>query len=313
MPSARARLAHAVDDLGELPHHLGVLRVAEVQAVDERAAARRPTHATLRAASSTASRPPVRGSSAAEAGLAVGGERERAVGVPFSRSTAASPPGPTTVLRNSWWSYWRAHPRLVGDRRRARAARAARAERSVPAGNRARELGRRDRRPGRASWSAGRAERPVVHRSVTEAPDRDVGDRAAVGRHLRRLVADRRRRVLAGHTDRVEQPVVDAEAAGVGDPTDDRRAGSPTAAHSASTSSRFVGRDDREHPLLALGRHHLDRVHARLAAGARARRRRPCPRRSSPRSPTPRTRARRRRGPARRPRGRRRAARGTPR
>ncbi len=24
----------------------------------------------------------------------------------FSRRTAASPPGPSTVLRNNWWSYW---------------------------------------------------------------------------------------------------------------------------------------------------------------------------------------------------------------
>src|SRR5207244_4064962 len=30
-----AGLAHALDDLGELPHHLGVLGVAEVQAVDQ--------------------------------------------------------------------------------------------------------------------------------------------------------------------------------------------------------------------------------------------------------------------------------------
>ena len=45
-------------------------------------AARAPTHATLRAASSTASRAPVRGSSAAEPRLAVGGERERARACP---------------------------------------------------------------------------------------------------------------------------------------------------------------------------------------------------------------------------------------
>ena len=38
-------------------------------------------------------------------------------------------------------------------------------------------------------------------------------------------------------------------------------------AHSSSTGSRFVGRDDGEHPLLALRRHHLDGVHARLALG----------------------------------------------
>ena len=30
-----ARLGHAVDRLGQLPHHLGVLGVAEVQAVDD--------------------------------------------------------------------------------------------------------------------------------------------------------------------------------------------------------------------------------------------------------------------------------------
>ena len=73
-----ARVAHAVDDFGELPHHLGMLGVAEVEAVHQCTRGRRPTQARLRAASITPRHAPVRGSSAAEARLAVGGEGERA-------------------------------------------------------------------------------------------------------------------------------------------------------------------------------------------------------------------------------------------
>ena len=114
------------------------------------------------------------------------------------------------------------HPRLVGDGRR----REQREQLADEVGAR-RELGARaaarDRRPGSASVAGGRASGPVVQRAVAEALDRHVGDRrrdpttTAGG-----VVADRRRRVLAGHADRVEQPVEDAEARGVGDAPDDR-------------------------------------------------------------------------------------------
>ena len=101
-----ARLAHPVDHLRELPHHLGVLGVAEVQAVHERAWCSRPR--TRRCAPLRAPRADRRyagrgGRSAPLPSVTSASAR----GVPFSRSTVASPPGPTTVLRKSWWSYWR--------------------------------------------------------------------------------------------------------------------------------------------------------------------------------------------------------------
>ena len=76
----------------------------------------------------------------------------------------------------------------------------------------------------------------------------------------------RRRRVGARHPDRVEQPVEDAEASGVGHPADHRRADLPARAQ-PEHRVEVLGRDDREHAFLALRGHHLDAVHARLALG----------------------------------------------
>ena len=72
---------------------------------------RAPTHARFIAASATTSAVPRRGSSAHHRWLpSTVRARPRPVSVPlvgcFSRSTVASPPGPSTVLRKSWWSYW---------------------------------------------------------------------------------------------------------------------------------------------------------------------------------------------------------------
>ena len=182
--------------------------------------------------------------------------------VSFSRSTAASPPGPATVLRNSWWSYWRQTQLLsamFGDASRPRSS----AERSLPGGNRCEELRRRVL--GLAGVEVrGRRERAVVERPVAQAPDRDVRDRRAVRGHLRRLVAQRRARVRAGHADRVEVAVEDAEAGRVGHPADDRGTDLPALAEREHLVE-VVGRHDRQHAFLALGREHLDRVHARLA------------------------------------------------
>ena len=44
--------------------------------------------------------------------VAIGRERDGARAVPCTRSTAASPPGPMTVLVSTWWSYWRKIQRL---------------------------------------------------------------------------------------------------------------------------------------------------------------------------------------------------------
>src|SRR3954470_14252284 len=67
---------------------------------------RAPVQATLRAASATAMRPPTRGSRYTYRPLqsvltAI------ALLVPRTRRTAASPPGPTTVLVRTVESYWR--------------------------------------------------------------------------------------------------------------------------------------------------------------------------------------------------------------
>ena len=98
-----------------------------------------------------------------------------------------------------------------------------------------------------------------------------------------------------------------------GDPADRRWPRPPSGGRPPRPLERASGVDDRQHPLLALARHHLDRAHARLAAGhggdvdvhPEARRARPS--RSSRRP------ARRRRGPGCRRRDRPRAARGRPR
>ena len=58
-----ASVAEALDGLGELPHDLGVLGGAEVQAVGDGRRAPRPVTATLRYASARASFAPWRGSS----------------------------------------------------------------------------------------------------------------------------------------------------------------------------------------------------------------------------------------------------------
>ena len=75
------------------------------------ATARAPTQATLSAPSATIMAVPARGSSAHHRGFeSVDRARPRRLGGrpgPASRSSAASPPGPATVFKNSWWSYWR--------------------------------------------------------------------------------------------------------------------------------------------------------------------------------------------------------------
>ena len=81
MAERRAGLGHAVDDLGELPHHLGMLGVAEVQAVDE---GERPGTGAGDVAGGLEHREARAGAGVepAEPTLAVGGERERAVACP---------------------------------------------------------------------------------------------------------------------------------------------------------------------------------------------------------------------------------------
>ena len=76
------------------------------------AAGRAPTHATFRAASNTAAAPPARGSSrqwrSAQSVLSA-----TARVVPGIRTTAASPPGRTTVSAPTRWSYCSYTQRLL--------------------------------------------------------------------------------------------------------------------------------------------------------------------------------------------------------
>ncbi len=107
-------------------------------------------------------------------------------------------------------------------------------------------------------------DRSVVHGPVAQRVARDVRVGDAVGRDLGRLVAARRRRVRAGDTAGVEEPVEHPEAAGVGDAPDDRGTHLP-ALGQRQDALEVRGLHDREHPFLALGRQHLDRVHTRFA------------------------------------------------
>ena len=80
-------------------------------------------------------------------------------GVPLSRRTVASPPGPTTVLRNSWWSYWRQTHDLsaiVGVASSASSSARGRCRRRTARAARARDR-RRAARPGRRAAASGRS------------------------------------------------------------------------------------------------------------------------------------------------------------
>ena len=307
-----ARLAHAVDDLGELPHHLGVLRVAEVQAVHERHRPRarctrrcgppRAPRAGHRSRGSSAQNRPLPSTESASAAA-------RRLLEPQHAGVAARP---GDGVEEQLVVVLAPDPALVGDVRRAEQRQQLAAE--VGAGGEPRaERRRRDRRPeprvvvGRAARGAGgRAGRRRGCRSARRRPA--CGPRTPRARRRRSAAAGSRR---ARRSRRSSPSYTRKRPESVTRPTTDR-ADLPALAEREHLVE-VLGRHDRQHPLLALGGEHLDRVHARLALRRTGRRRRPCPRRSWPRSPTPRTTARRRRGPAPRSRARRRAARGTPR
>ena len=228
IPSARHAVAMPVDRSRELPHHLGMFGIAEVEAVHERArrgaharkVARRLDHGELGS--------PV-GIERAEARLAVGGRARarawcrggaarwrRRPGRPPCSGRAGGRTGgtPTTCRRSSATGEQRqqllrevaagreALAELVGGILRARRRRAGRRRERAR-----RRPGRRPaRRPARRRWEAGPTTPP-----------------AACPNAHRRVVATRRRRVHPRYTDRVEPTVVHTEARGVGDPPDDRR------------------------------------------------------------------------------------------
>ena len=238
-PKRAAGLGHAVDGLGELPHHLGVLGVAEVEAVHERPAGGRPRRPGSAPTSATTQRRAAAGVDGAPPVVAVGGEGQRPGRCPrrcrgaFSRSTVASPPGPSTVLRNSWWSYWR-HTQPLSPSMPSRSAPTVRAARRPATGVGPRAAAGR---PG-----AARAGRRAGRRRAATTPAR----RPAPRRRSRRGCAGGRR---------------------VGDPPDDGGPHLPPPRRGRATSSRSLGLDDGQHPLLALGGHHLEGLHARFAPG----------------------------------------------
>ena len=193
-----------------------------------------PTQARLATPSARTSAVPARGSSAQARGLeSVVMATPRSDGGspgPASRSSAASAPGPATVFKKSWWSYWRHTQRAE----RSSASRSA--AQSAAAGG--------------ASGSAGRRGRRLA-RAVVE----------------RRVVGQRRRRHVGQH--RAVHAVTDAQApaaggVGRGHRADDGGPHLPLGADGGHGRPR-LGRDDGEHALLALARHHLPRLHALLA------------------------------------------------
>ena len=150
-----ARLAHPLDDLGELPHHLGMLGVAEVEAVHERDRPRADARDVARGFEHD--QPAARARD--RAGRSAPCRRSTARApcfVPLTRSTAASAPGPATVFRNSWWSYWRDTHVLSAIVGVASSASSSRGEVGARPGT-CRAAAGRDRRPATRPASAGRA------------------------------------------------------------------------------------------------------------------------------------------------------------
>ena len=151
MSRARQASASAFDRLDELPHDLGALGIAEVQAVGAPIGSA-PAHATLRAASATREHGAAARIQVAVAAIAVGRHRERAL-VPLMRTTPAPMPARTIELVRTMWSYWRYTQRLlatVGEPRIASRASRGAAALGSPA-SRASVPGhsRRDRQGGR--------------------------------------------------------------------------------------------------------------------------------------------------------------------
>ena len=183
-----AGLGHPVDRLRELPHHLGVLGVAEVQAVHERErpgpdagqVEHRLGHHRGRAGPRVDRAPAV---------VAVGGERQaRPVSTPVTgclrRRTVASPPGPSTVLRNSWWSYCddtqdvsASSAEQVGGRRRP-----GRARRGAPGSSARRAARSAGAARGRSYSGASSCERARRHVGRTSAPASGEAQRPAAAR-----------------------------------------------------------------------------------------------------------------------------------
>ena len=186
MPSTTSENCHITSGCSGLPKFRQLTSATGARA-DARDVARRLEHGEPAAGARV---------EAAEAALAVGGERERRGRCPSAGGRRRRAPGPTTVLRNSWWSYWRYTHDLsaivgVAEQREQLA-------REVGAGG---ERGERARAPGRrrasASWPAGRASGRSYTGPSPRLVDRDVGDGA---RRRQRCPSGRRRAVAASNS-----------------------------------------------------------------------------------------------------------------
>ena len=170
--------------------------------------------------------------------------------VPFTRSTAAPRPGPTTVsaptVESYWWKTWCRDDRLAEPRSPSRTA------------------------PGSMPRSGSRST------GSTGAPGRRRGSLVG-GRRGQALVDDRVARQRAGGdprelvgagtraTVRVEPAGHDHDVAVGGHPADDRDRDPPARADLADVLPPLRV-DGRAHPLLRLGDHHLERLEAGFAA-----------------------------------------------
>ena len=170
-----ARLGHAVDGLGQLPHHLGVLGVAEVEAVDD---GQRPGADAGQVEHRLGHDPapcPARGSTAHQRWLpSVVSASARPVSTPVTgclrRSTVASPPGPDHGVQEQLVVVLRATPTTC------RPACASRSAPGVAAG-----AGRQRGRVRLAGCGRGRRAGPVVERGgVVQRRRRHVGEHLAV-------------------------------------------------------------------------------------------------------------------------------------
>ena len=170
--------------------------------------------------------------------VAVGGESEAPTGVArrssgcFSRSTVASPPGPSTVLRNSWWSYWdQTHDVSVSM-----------ASRSAPGSAQAQVD------------AAGR--RRLADRPARPAGGRTAGrPRAATTAGTSASTSPSKPSRMRSRPPSVTRPIT-------------RRRDLPRGADGEHLVE-VVGLDDGQHALLGLAGHDLERLHARLRGGGR--------------------------------------------
>ena len=230
-------LAHPVDRLRQLPHHLGVLGVAEVEAVDEGEGAgadRRQVHDRLdNGGSGTHTR-----IDRAPTVVAVGRERQAPAGVEPGEGVLQTKhcgvaAGCLHGVEEQLVVVLRRDPRRVAEHRQQIGGEIAGVERVRGIGAAGVEVGRR-------------GERTVVERRrLVQRRGRQIADHHVVGGGFGAVAIEEPQRAALGHG------------------ADHRGQHLP-----ALTDRQHIGEvgrlDDREHPLLGLRRHDLVGLHARL-------------------------------------------------